>query len=511
MKPAEGQGKVFGIGLSKTGTTSLYAALQMLGYRTATFRHMRQLGLDDWLAGDFTRDYFAGHDAVTDLPVGTYFRELDARYPGSRFVLTLRPVEPWLATIEKQFRANPDPAGFNRDVRLGAYGVTTFNADRFARLHAEHQAAVRAWFADRPEDLLVLDLFEGHGWPELCGFLDRPVPAEPFPNVKPGHDQPLNRAAHEGGPFTFVIPVVHPEGPKVADYALVETALKASLTSYLAQDGADCAAVVVAHRRPAWADAFGARLHFIDLGDHPGFAPGANAVQEDKGMKYTLGALYAAQVLGAGEIMLVDADDYARRDLVTAVRPALETATDGVIVTRGVHALVAPDTNGLNLRAAFQIDQFDISCGTCRVFHARALLGAIHAAVPGAEDAGFDDHAPTPALLAAVTQAGTASPGDKDSLIHTLGRHVWQDTHFALSPLALPLVAKACGHGNHDGHRGGDIHWHRIRKLSGRASFLRRYGLEGALNIDRAPDIKAVLTGAARVIWRKLRGRLGRA
>ena len=39
-------GKIFGIGLSKTGTTSLWAALDLLGYRAATFRHMRELGLE---------------------------------------------------------------------------------------------------------------------------------------------------------------------------------------------------------------------------------------------------------------------------------------------------------------------------------------------------------------------------------------------------------------------------------------------------------------------------------
>ena len=54
------QGKIFGIGLSKTGTTSLYTALEMMGYRAGTFRHMRKLGLSGWMAGDFSKDHFIG-------------------------------------------------------------------------------------------------------------------------------------------------------------------------------------------------------------------------------------------------------------------------------------------------------------------------------------------------------------------------------------------------------------------------------------------------------------------
>ena len=51
------QSKIFGIGLPKTGTTSLYAALYYLGYRAGTYRHMARLGMGEWFQGDFTIDY----------------------------------------------------------------------------------------------------------------------------------------------------------------------------------------------------------------------------------------------------------------------------------------------------------------------------------------------------------------------------------------------------------------------------------------------------------------------
>jgi len=47
---ATGNGKIFGIGLSKTGTTSLANALQILGYKTKD-----NMGVVKYAAGIFRR------------------------------------------------------------------------------------------------------------------------------------------------------------------------------------------------------------------------------------------------------------------------------------------------------------------------------------------------------------------------------------------------------------------------------------------------------------------------
>ena len=49
---------IFGVGLSKTGTTSLFAALDRMGYRAGTYRHLRALGVEDWRSGRFAKDFF---------------------------------------------------------------------------------------------------------------------------------------------------------------------------------------------------------------------------------------------------------------------------------------------------------------------------------------------------------------------------------------------------------------------------------------------------------------------
>src|SRR6185503_9681449 len=47
--------------------------------------------------------------------------------------------------------------------------------------------------------------------------------------------------------------------------------------------------------------------------------------------------------------------------------------------------------------------------------------------------------------------------GPAYDLVHALGRHIRQERVFRLFPLAILGAAKGCGHGNHDGPRGGAL------------------------------------------------------
>ncbi|MEX0852347.1 MAG: sulfotransferase family protein [Bauldia sp.] len=188
--------KVFGIGLSKTGTTSLFAALHRLGYRAATYRHLQALEVPGWLNGDFSMDYLTLWDAITDLPVATYFHDLDRRYPGSKFVLTCRDIDSWLDSANRHWLRRPmRDDGFGREVRLATYGIVGFDPARFRFVYQAHERNVRWHFRDRPDDLLVMNLAEGDGWPELCRFLGKEAPDEPFPHVQPGFDPKAADAA----------------------------------------------------------------------------------------------------------------------------------------------------------------------------------------------------------------------------------------------------------------------------------------------------------------------------
>jgi hypothetical protein len=179
--------RIFGIGLSRTGTLSLALALRELGYRTAHYvEHCAaRRGLDTWLAGDFSTDELVDCDAAVDLPVAACWRGLDRRYPGSKFILTVRDEGPWLASMARLWERRPitgDDAGeYRRRVRLAMYGDVAPGPATLAAVAAGHQRDVVAHFGGRPADLLVLDICAGEGWDRLCAFLGRPRPASRFP------------------------------------------------------------------------------------------------------------------------------------------------------------------------------------------------------------------------------------------------------------------------------------------------------------------------------------------
>jgi hypothetical protein len=170
-----GHRKVFGVGLSRTGTTSLHLALCRLGYRSIHYPPLHQLS-------DLLRDY----DAAVDTSVACSFRELDMLYPGSRFILTVRDFRSWLESTERFFARSPPTEEWKREVRLRTYGVLEWDRRAFLNAYHRHVEAVLEYFADRSGQLLVLDICAGEGWRALCDFLGTPVPALPFPHANTG-------------------------------------------------------------------------------------------------------------------------------------------------------------------------------------------------------------------------------------------------------------------------------------------------------------------------------------
>ncbi|HHM04769.1 MAG TPA: hypothetical protein ENJ19_03390 [Gammaproteobacteria bacterium] len=177
----ETQKKIFGIGLSKTGTTSLAGALTILGYRTRDY-----IGVTRYTPRDLScipTEELDVHDAFTDTPIPSFYRELDQAYPGSKFILTVRDAKGWLKSCKKQFTVRHAEIQ-NEATRLltqEMYGCTSFDEEKFLAGYNRFVAGVKEYFKDRPQDLLILDLCGGEGWAELCGFLGKPVPDVPFP------------------------------------------------------------------------------------------------------------------------------------------------------------------------------------------------------------------------------------------------------------------------------------------------------------------------------------------
>ena len=188
-------GKIVGIGFYKTGTTSLFEALRILGYDTVNGDAPGSYpGADDGAtlirqidAGDYRLPTLEMFEAFTDNPYFRIWREIHAMYPEAKYILTVRDEEPWIASCTRFYR--------NRRIRPMRAWMFGPHADpsrdeesRQAWLAAyrEHNRAVREFFATRPDQFLELDPTRERGWERLCSFLGASIPAQPWPHANAG-------------------------------------------------------------------------------------------------------------------------------------------------------------------------------------------------------------------------------------------------------------------------------------------------------------------------------------
>lgn len=184
--------KIFGVGLSKTGTNSLTAALRELGYDAVHWKVTKTM-FEYAPGGSFEFDYdrIADHDAFTDLPIARAFRELDARFPNAKFVLTSRDEEAWLRSARKHFHELVSPEALKRKVvepskadllARDVYGAYLWDRDTFAAGRRRHEQSVRDYFAERPDDLLEITTGAETAYGDLCDFLGHPRVDKAFPH-----------------------------------------------------------------------------------------------------------------------------------------------------------------------------------------------------------------------------------------------------------------------------------------------------------------------------------------
>lgn len=196
--------KVFCIGRNKTGTTSLKIALRRLGYFVGDQKEAELIFDRTYHKGDFGPiiAYCRSYQAFQDVPFSfpETYRHLDQAFPGSKFILTVRDSpEQWYKSITR-FHAKifgggtlPDHATLRavKNDRLGypgrlpqLYGTPQddpYNREKMIASYSAHNEAVLAYFRDRPDDLLVLNVAQPGGFRKLADFLGVPPKGDDFP------------------------------------------------------------------------------------------------------------------------------------------------------------------------------------------------------------------------------------------------------------------------------------------------------------------------------------------
>ena len=192
---------LIGTGLGRTGTLSLKAALERIGYgpcyhmievltapeRGRYWLEQTQSGRHDWDA------IFHGYRATVDWPAAAFWRELVERYPDAKVLLSLRDADGWhdsvMNTIYPVMTQGPPERApeILHDFHEMVYRLIferTFEGRLPDRAHAkrvfeEHNQAV----IDEVPASKLLVYQPGDGWEPLCRFLGVPVPDEDFPHL----------------------------------------------------------------------------------------------------------------------------------------------------------------------------------------------------------------------------------------------------------------------------------------------------------------------------------------
>jgi hypothetical protein len=157
--------KTFCIGMHKAGTSSIAELFHVIGLRTSHSTEWSRLPLD--------RNFIDGHDAFSDG--GGHFwsdrqefggnhavQSLDAGWPDSRFILQHRDVEGWLVSKLRHATWRREDEITDTD---GPFAHDDWNKIKSLKLvtawienrHRYYQAVLN-YFADRPDDLLVINV-----------------------------------------------------------------------------------------------------------------------------------------------------------------------------------------------------------------------------------------------------------------------------------------------------------------------------------------------------------------
>ncbi|KAH8816737.1 P-loop containing nucleoside triphosphate hydrolase protein [Xylogone sp. PMI_703] len=188
--------RVLCLGMPRTGTSSIRAALKQLGYNETY--HMQFVDKYTGEGKALTKAEWDGLlgrcQAVIDYPAAIFGPELIAMYPEAKVILTNRDVDKWyismLNTIvrqsnsklmamihlfDRQFLAHFWPMA--RDsIALPFEGDFKKNGKEvFKKYYEEIRQIVPK------ENLLEFEVSQG--WGPLCKFLEVPIPDRPFPHV----------------------------------------------------------------------------------------------------------------------------------------------------------------------------------------------------------------------------------------------------------------------------------------------------------------------------------------
>lgn len=178
--------KIFVVGFNKTGTTTLFYALEEFGYLMSNQHDFERLynkyskgeiEIDDILKKCFEYEVF--QDIPFSLP--EFYRYVYKKYPKSKFILTVRSSSDiWFNSFNKYYGGKENLIKNNYLEKGFLFKIfkTVFNSDQFDRqecisVYEQHNEDVKQFFLNSKNQLLVLDVSQKDSYNKLCMFLNK--------------------------------------------------------------------------------------------------------------------------------------------------------------------------------------------------------------------------------------------------------------------------------------------------------------------------------------------------
>ena len=174
--------KIFCIGYPRTGTHSLAAALKKLGFNCWHYHTQSyyDLAVRILKTRNIEHRIFNQYDAFADTPIFYVYKELDQKFPGSKFILTTRNRDDWHDSMKWLMKhtekTHPERNEHNR------FMWKNLNRDMIY----QHTVGVMNYFSKRLHRLLIKDI-ETMNYADLAFFLGTKPIDEPFPHENKRH------------------------------------------------------------------------------------------------------------------------------------------------------------------------------------------------------------------------------------------------------------------------------------------------------------------------------------
>ena len=198
--------KVFCIGYNKTGTTSLRMVGEHMGFKIGDQRK-GELLLDQYAVNDFSQiiDYCSTADFFQDIPFSlpNTYQHLHKAFPESKFILSERDnPDQWyqsLVRFHSKLFGNGEVPSANQlkeadyvskgwmwkanSCLFSCSEKDPYNKELLVSKYLLHNSEVKKYFAQFPDQLLVINISKQEALQEIEGFLKRKTGLHSFPHL----------------------------------------------------------------------------------------------------------------------------------------------------------------------------------------------------------------------------------------------------------------------------------------------------------------------------------------